>query len=77
MKQLNQLTIENYGFILTKHYDHDDWETYRYKKGVLELEFTYRLDNGKIESIDLTIGEIVGIEVSLSDLKDLDRILNK
>jgi|GEM_PF-3249562 len=65
------------GFSLDKHYEHDEWETLRYKKGVLQLEFTYRIDNGKIETIDITIDEVVGLSVSENDVRHLDRILNK
>ncbi len=63
--------------LLDKHYEHDEWETLRYKKGVLELEFTYRIDNGKLETVDITIDEVVGMSVTENDVRHLDRILNK
>ena len=68
--------VELLGFDMVKLYHHDDWYTKRFEKGFIQIEFTYRTEDDKIETIDITIDEIVGNKVSLKDLKLLDRTLN-
>jgi hypothetical protein len=65
------------GFKLDKRYEHDEWETYRYIKGCLLLEFTYHIENMTLETIDVTIDEVVGLEVDELEVYQLDKILNK
>lgn len=63
------------GFEFVKKYNHDHYYTNQYKKGVLKVEFTYEGDY--LLSNELTIDEIVALPFSLSELKVLDKILNK
>ncbi|MBQ19129.1 MAG: hypothetical protein CMD31_00075 [Flavobacteriales bacterium] len=65
------------GFQLTKHYRHDEWETYRYTKGVIQVEFTYVIETGELDTRDVTIDEVVGKKMDLKALNSLDEILNK
>ena len=75
--KITELEAMAIGFEHVKRYPHDEWFTNRYKKGALILEFTYRVVDKKLETIDLTIDEVVGLEVSGRDLKHLDRIINR
>ncbi len=68
--------IRQLGFQLEKHYTHDEWETFRYKKGVIQIEFTYEIKSGKIDTVDVTIDEVIGKEMGFTNLLKLDRILN-
>lgn len=74
-KQITVDEIKLMGFELIKQYDHDQFHTDRYKKGILEVEFTY--ENSEIESVTLTMDEINSININTSDLEQLDRILNQ
>lgn len=78
MPKINQVSkVYDLGFRLVKFYDHDDFFTNRYQKGIIQLEFTYENNTQKHVSTDICIEEVVGLEVSLSELKILDTILNK
>ena len=61
------------GFKFDKQYKHDHYYTNRYRKDILEFEFTY--DGDKCVSADLTIDEVVGKEVTLEQLLVLTSIL--
>ena len=63
------------GFELVKQYDHDQYNTSRYKLGVLEVEFTY--ENGKHITTELHIEETNCKYVSLEDIKALHRIFHE
>lgn len=67
--------IEDLGFEHVKSYPHDDFYTKRFKKGIIQVEFTYRDD--KLYSVDVTIDEVVGMEMSFEQLRTIDEILNK
>lgn len=69
--------IMSNGFVLNKHYEHDEWETIRFVKGCIQIEFTYTLGLEEIHSVDATIDEAIGVPVGLAEIISLDRILNK
>ena len=71
---MTEQKIVELGFIKQKSYKHDEYTTNRYKKGVLEVEFTYIGLN--LINITTTIDEDC-FEVDESDLNKLDNILNR
>lgn len=72
---MTEQQIQGLGFEMTKQYEHDQFTTRRYNKGVLEVEFTY--DGEKLRTHDLTMHEINCQPVSFADIKALTRITNK
>ena len=72
---MTEQDIKEIGFNLVKQYQHDDFHTNRYRKGLIEVEFTYKDD--ELLTIDATISEINCIPVNKSDLQTLDKIINK
>ena len=72
---MTEQDIKEIGFNLVKQYQHDDFHTNRYRKGLIEVEFTYK--NDELLTIDATISEINCIPVNKSDLQTLDKIINK
>lgn len=76
--KLNTMTeneLKGLGFELTQQYEHDQYHTNRYAKGVLEVEFTY--EAGKLLTCDLTIQELNSKPVTLDEIKALTPILGK
>ena len=71
---MTEKEMTNLGFTFVKVYDHDQFRTIRYKKGVLQVEFTY--DEDGLESTTLTIEEVNSIETTKEKLNKLDEILN-
>jgi hypothetical protein len=67
--------IKKLGFKLVKQYEHDQFNTNRYQKGLLEVEFTY--EGEELKTTDLTIQEINCIPITFNDLDELDTILNQ
>ena len=67
--------IKNMGFELVKQYDHDHYNTNRFQKGILEVEFTY--ENGDLSDMSLTIQEVNSVPVTIHELLVLNLILNK
>ena len=65
--------LKELGFELTQQYEHDQYNTNRYDKGVLEVEFTYEGD--KLLTCDLTISELNSKPVTLDEMKALTPIL--
>ena len=65
--------LKELGFELTQQYEHDQYNTNRYDKGVLEVEFTYEGD--KLLTCDLTISELNSEAVTLDEMKALTPIL--
>ena len=72
---MTETQIQGLGFEMTKQYNHDQFTTKRYSKGVLEVEFTY--EGEKLHSYDLTMSEINCLSVSFADIKALTIITNK
>ena len=70
---MTELQLKKIGFKFTKQYNHDQFNTNRYCKGSLEVEFTYK--NNKLVSTDLTIQEINFKPVTLADMEALTPIL--
>jgi len=75
IEDLTEYSIKFLGFKLIKEYKHDQYFTNRYKKGCLEVEFTY--DDKDLVSLDVTIYEVIGLPINKNKLKTLDNILNK
>lgn len=65
--------LKGLGFEMTKQYQHDEFVTKRYTKGVLEVEFTYALEG--LKTVDLTISEVNCKPVNLAEMKALTPIL--
>jgi len=61
------------GFNLQKENKHDQFNTNRYSKGILEVEFTY--EGKKLLSTELTISELNCMPVNLEQMKVLSIIL--
>ena len=72
---MTEQDIKKIGFKLIKQYEHDQFNTNRYKKGILEVEFTYQ--EGKTVMHDLTIEEVNCLPIGKTELQQLDKILNK
>jgi hypothetical protein len=70
---MTEQEIKDLGFELVTEYDHDQYHTNRYAKGVMEMEFTYH--GKRLVTCDLTIQEINCMEITLDDLKTLTKIL--
>lgn len=71
---MTESDIKKLGFELVKRYEHDQYSTNRYKKGILEVEFTY--ENNKLVTLELTMGEVNCLPITESELQQLDKILN-
>jgi len=67
--------LKGLGFELTKQYEHDDFHTKRYAKGVLEVEFTYEAK--ELRTCDLTISELNCKPVTFDEMKALTPILGE
>ena len=67
--------LKGLGFQLTQQYEHGQYHTNRYAKGVLEVEFTYEGD--KLLTCDLTISELYCKPVTLDEMKALTPILGE
>ncbi len=67
--------IKDLGFELAAEYDHDQFHTNRFQKGILEVEFTYEAKN--LRTVDLTMQEVNCLPITKDELKQLDVILNK
>lgn len=71
---IEQIDVVELGFELVKAYPHDQFFTNRYKKGVMEIDFTYEKE--ELLTVDLKIEETDSIPINIKDLKELDRIFN-
>lgn len=65
--------LKGLGFEMTKQYEHDEFVTKRYTKGVLEVEFTYGWEG--LKTVDLTVSEVNCKPVTLAEMKALTPIL--
>ena len=72
---MTEKEIKEIGFKLVKTYDHDQFNTNRYQKGILEVEFTYEGKN--LITVDLTMEEINCLPITKNELQQLNKILNK
>lgn len=72
---MTEKEIKEIGFTLVKTYNHDQFTTNRYQKGVLEVEFTY--ENKKLVTCDLTVEEINCLPITKIEIEQLNKILNK
>ena len=72
---MTEKELKKLGFEFIKRYEHNQYVTRRFKKGVLEVELTF--EKGALVDFDLTIEEINCIKVTKQSLKELDNILNK
>ncbi len=70
---MTEVQLKELGFKLIEQYEHDEFNTNRYAKGCLQVEFTYNSEN--LESVDLTIEEVNCKPVTLADMKSLTAIL--
>lgn len=75
MRSITEQEIKSIGFELVKQYNHDQFNTNRYQKGILEVEFTY--ENEKLHDVSLTIEEVNAIPTTINELLVLNLILNK
>ncbi|MBN2668769.1 MAG: hypothetical protein JXR60_06025 [Bacteroidales bacterium] len=74
-KAITEQEIKEIGFKLTDHYEHDQFNTKRYQKGILQVEFTY--EGETLRTVDLTLDEVNCMPVNKTELEILDIILNK
>lgn len=72
---MTEKELKALGFEFVKRYEHNQFATRRFKKGVLEVELTF--EKGRLIDFDLTIEEVNCLQVTKQDLKELDSILNK
>ena len=72
---MTEKEIKEIGFGLVKQYKHDQFNTNRYQKGILEVEFTY--ENEKLITVDLTMEELNCLPITINELEQLNKILNK
>ena len=70
---MTEQQLKALGFKMTKQYEHDQYITKRYTKGVLEVEFTYGWEG--LITIDLSIKEVICKPVTLKEIKALTPIL--
>ena len=75
MEHITEEEIKRNGFKLVKKYDHDQYNTNRFKNGNLEVEFTYEVED--LQDVSLTIEEINAIPITVNELLVLNLILNK
>ncbi|MDC9722391.1 MAG: hypothetical protein PSN34_06415 [Urechidicola sp.] len=73
--KITERELQGLGFELKKSFEHDQFITNRYVKGILQMEFTYEDD--LLVSSDITIEEINCMQISLDEVKQLDKILNE
>ena len=72
---MTELDLFGLGFECKKQYNHDQFNTNRYVKGVLQVEFTYEAET--LISTELTIEEINSKPISFEEMKALTPILGK
>lgn len=66
---ISEAQIKEIGFEFERGYKHDHYLTNRYKKGCLEVEFTY--ENDKLLTCDLTISELNCMPISFQEIKGI------
>lgn len=63
---VSEQALLDLGFKLTKHYDHDEYNTKRYELDYVHVEFTFIDDN--LQTVDLTLEEVNCIDNPTVDL---------
>lgn len=77
MKQLFPFELEKIGFKKTEQFDHDDFFTTRYVKGIITVEFTYE-EAGKLLTTELTVKEINCMNIdNILPVSLMDAVLNE
>lgn len=71
---MTEKQVQILGFKKTKEYNHDTYVTRRYRKGLIEVEFTYEI--AELVSVDITLDEVNCLPIKIEELKSLDLILN-
>ena len=67
--------IKVLGFDLDDQYDHDQFHTTRYRKGLLIVEFTY--ESEELLTVELTIDETFCKSITFKELEALTSILGE
>lgn len=65
--------IKTLGFEFVKTYNHDQFITNRYKRGLMEVEFTY--EDSRLQTCDLTISELNCMPVDFEDIKKISEVI--
>jgi|GEM_PF-1997547 len=75
IKKMTENSIQKIGFELVRRYKHDEFNTNKYKKGCIEIEFTYE---GKSSAgVDVKLGEMDWRTFYFNEVVKLDELLNK
>ncbi len=77
---MSELDLHSIGFECKKTYEHGEFHTNRYIKGVMEVEFTYLGSigtDGELQDISLSLTETDFENVSFEEVVVLNKILNK
>ena len=74
---MTENSVKKAGFEFVKEFEHDQFYTRIYKKGVLKVWFTYLLGDSTIVNVELTMDGIVKESLDYKELLMLDLILNK
>ena len=72
---MTEKQVQILGFEKTKEYLHETYFTRMYRKGVIEVDFTY--ESADLVSVDISLDKVNCLPVKIEDLKSLDLILNK
>lgn len=70
---MTEQDLKELGFEFIKEYEHDEFHTKRYSKGVLEVELTYEKE--ELKTCDLTISELNCKPITLDEMKVITPIL--
>lgn len=76
--QNNQLTedqLVSMGWVFDREYNHDQYNTKRYKLGFMEIEFTY--EGEKLVTCDLSMKEVQMIPINFNQAKKLTEVFVK
>ena len=73
---MTEKQVQILGFEKTKEYLHDNYFIRLYRKGVIEVEFTY--ESAELVTVDISLDKVNYLPaVKIEELKSLDLILNK
>ena len=71
--ELTEEAVKELGYLLDCKFNHDQFNTNRYRKGLLIVEFTY--EEKKLLTVDLTIDETFSKPITYSELKAITPVL--